>query len=302
MAVAPDSETSQDWIVRQDSLRRVAACQLFFVGGAPRSGTTWLQALLDSHPEVSCRGEGLFMKHLAEPLDTMMAARRQAVDAKNNAVFREMGGYPLADPSETEHLLGTAILLALDRQADGKPVRAIGEKTPENVFFFPRLKRLFPGAKFIGIARDPRDLLTSAWHFFNRAAAEQDEAATKTAFLRSALPSLNQGARAMLALAKQAPADATIVTYETIRAEPAGTAARLFRFLGVSDADALVADCVARTSFATLSGGRPAGVAQDGSFFRKGVVGDWRSTLTPQMNDLILRELGWMFSSFGWTP
>jgi hypothetical protein len=29
-------------------------------------------------------------------------------------------------------------------------------------------------------------------------------------------------------------------------------------------------------------------------------VGDWRSTLTPAMNALVLRELGWMFGHFGW--
>jgi hypothetical protein len=31
-------------------------------------------------------------------------------------------------------------------------------------------------------------------------------------------------------------------------------------------------------------------------------VGGWMSTLTPEMNELILRELGWMFPVFGWKP
>jgi Sulfotransferase family len=57
------------WVARQQELLRLAGCQLFFVGGAPRSGPTWLQLLLDSHPVVCCRGEGLFQKHLADPLD-----------------------------------------------------------------------------------------------------------------------------------------------------------------------------------------------------------------------------------------
>lgn len=191
-------------------------------------------------------------------------------------------------------------MLALQRQCDGEAYRAVGEKTPENVFLFPRLKRLFPGAKFIGIVRDPRDVLTSAWHFFQRPQAGENHAAAKTAFLRSAFPSLQQGTRTMLALAEQDPADCMIVTYEVLRSEPAPTAARLFRLLGVSDDDAVVADCVARTSFAALSGGRPSGVTQNGSFFRKGVVGDWPSTLSPEMNAMILAELGWMFPRFGW--
>jgi hypothetical protein len=85
-----------------------------------------------------------------------------------------------------------------------------------------------------------------------------------------------------------------------MHAAPALVAAQLFRFLGVSDRAEVVAECVARTSFAALSGGRSPGVAQNGTFFRKGVVGDWRSTLTPEMNEMVLRELGWMFTQFGW--
>jgi hypothetical protein len=177
-----------------------------------------------------------------------------------------------------------------------------GVSAPENVFFFARLKRLFPGARFIGIARDPRDLLSSAWHFFHKPTVGEDTAAAKHAFLRSAFPSLNQGARTMLALARDHSADSMTVTYEIMRAEPEKTAARLFRFLGVASDDALVADCVARTSFAAMSGGRESGKAEDGSFFRKGIVGDWRATLSPEMNEMVLRELGWMFPAFGWTP
>jgi hypothetical protein len=301
MPMAPDSGASPDWLAQQDRLVHLARCQLFFIGGTPRSGTTWLQSLFDSHPEVSCHGEGLFQKHLAEPLEALVAARRQALDAKNRTVFRHSGGYALPEPDDTEHLLGTAVLLALARQSAGKRCRAIGEKTPENVFFFGRLRRLFPSAKFIGIARDPRDVLASAWHFFHKPAAGEDEVAAKIAFIQAAVPSLNQGGRAMLALAERDKHDCRVVTYEALHAAPAPVAARLFRFLGVSHDDAVVAECVARTSFAAMSGGRAAGSAQNGSFFRKGVVADWRSTFTPEMGEMMLRE-GWMFGAFGWTP
>jgi hypothetical protein len=76
----------------------------------------------------------------------------------------------------------------------------------------------------------------------------------------------------------------------------------MFRFLSVSDTSNIVADCVARTSFAALTRGRQAGTEQRGTFFRKGIAGDWASTLTPDMNGLVLRELGWMFPHFGWKP
>src|SRR5215207_9094047 len=49
--------------VRGDgSLPEVAAgsTPVFFVLGQQKSGTTWLMRMLDSHPEILCRGEGRF--------------------------------------------------------------------------------------------------------------------------------------------------------------------------------------------------------------------------------------------------
>jgi hypothetical protein len=290
----------QGWTERQHELAQLAERQLFLVGGAPRSGTTWLQQILDSHPDISCRGEGLFHKHLALPLENAMAARDQALTAKNSGLFTHTGGYPLPVPDDTEFLLGTAILLALREQTAGRSCRAIGEKTPENVFFFPRFQRLFPTARLICIARDPRDVLASAWHFFHASAAGKDEAAAKTAFIRSALPSLAEGARNMIALTEQNPAACMIVTYEAMRATPQPVVAQLFRFLGVSDRTDLVQHCIERNSFAAMTAASPARDKQNRPFLRKGVVGDWRSTFTAGMNALLLAELGWMFPHFGW--
>lgn len=204
------------WVERQAQLANVARLQMFFIGGAPRSGTTWLQQLLDAHPQVSCKGEGLLQKHLAEPLENMMAARTQSLANKNTALFHHTGGYPLPMPDDTEHLLGTGILLALQRQGYGEDCRAIGEKTPENVFFFPRLKKLFPQSKFVAIARDPRDVLTSAWHFFNNGITGADVKTAKERFIRNALPSLDHGAASMMALSQEFPADYAMVTYEAL--------------------------------------------------------------------------------------
>jgi hypothetical protein len=292
----------QSWAEQQGDLTRLAAGQLFFIGGAPRSGTTWLQQMLGSHPDVCCRGEGLLRQGLADPLAALMTQRRASLEAKNTQLFRHTGGFALPTAEDGEGLLGTAILQALHRQCEGHLYRAVGEKTPENAFFFPRLKALFPRAKFIGIARDPRDVLTSAWHFFRAGTNGASHDAAKTAFIRDALPSLDQGGRSMLELVRCNPADCVIVTYEALLHAPGPVLAHLFRLLDVTDDPAVVAQCIARTNFTTVTGGRPAGVKQDGSFFRKGVAGGWDDTLTPAMNTLVLDALGWMFPRFGWTP
>jgi hypothetical protein len=215
-------------------------------------------------------------------------------------LFKETSGYPLPAADDFEFLVGSAILLALSQQCAGTSCLAIGEKTPENAFYFPNLKRIFPGAKFIGVARDPRDTLVSAWHLIRKAGPYQDEEAAKMAHVRRSTATLGQFVRAMLGLRERYPNDTTIIVYEDLLRSPEPILAKTFRLLGVTDTPDIVARCIGQASFTAMSGGRPAGVERSGSFFRKGVAGDWMSTLTPAMHELILRELGWMFPHFGW--
>ena len=287
----------QSWAERHSELARLASRQLFFVDGQPRSGTTWLQLLLDAHPEVSCRGEAMFRDHLAVPLDRVMRRRHQELHGRNTSIFGHTGGYPLPAADDTQYLLGTAILTAFRQQAADAEVRTIGEKTPGNIFFFPQLLALFPDARLIGIARDPRDVIASNWHRFQDRPGSTD--ADKRAFIAKVLPLAGEWMRTIIDFRTRYPDHFRVVTYETLHRAPEPALAGLFRFLGVSDRSEIVADCIARNGFATLAG-YPAGVARNGAFFRSGVPDGWRDTLTPEMDEMVLRALGWCFDGFGW--
>jgi hypothetical protein len=222
-----------------------------------------------------------------------MQDRRAAIAAKNTTILREVGGYELPTEPDTNILLGTAILLALQRQSAGKNCSAVGEKTPENVFFFPRVKLVFPSAKFVGIARDPRDVLASAWHFFKPKIDAPSEHDAKMQFIRTAIDSIRNGLVRLAALPAEYPGECLVLTYEALLRDPEGHAARLFGFLGVDDGAAVVAECVARNRFPSAPGGA-------GSFFRRGVAGGWEATFTPEMNRVILEQTVHLFPKFGW--
>ena len=263
--------------------------------------------MLNAHPDVCCQGEGLFLNHLAVPLERAFADRGKVIAGKNETLFGHTGGYPLPVPADTEFLLATAILAAMRRQLDapsmqGRKVQLVGEKTPENAFFFPRLRRMFPQAKFIGIARDPRDVLASAWHYFVKTHPDQDQDAAKTQFVERALPSMNDGAKAMVGFARGCPEDALLITYEQLLAHPAAVMTRLYGLLGVSAPPALVAQVVDMMRFDKQTGGRPAGVEARGAFLRQGVAGGWPATFSPALARKIVDATGWMFPVFGWTP
>lgn len=265
------------WAERMAALEHAAQRQIFFIGGAPRSGTTWLGSLLDAHPEISCEGEGLFWQNLATPLDTLYAERRRAITEKNQALFRSTGGYRLPAPGDADTLLGTAVLQALAQQLAAKPAaRALGEKTPENVFLFPRLKSLFPHAKLIIIARDPRDTVASAWHVFQKQAGGAD----LPGFVAGVLPALEKGLRAAEILARKFPQDVSVVTYEALHARAAETLAPLFSMLGVPPVAAK-----AEPLHAQGRAGRP---------------GTWPDTLPPGLAAAILARTEWSFARFGW--
>src|SRR5215203_6981149 len=56
----------------------LGATPVFFVVGQQKSGTTWLMRMLDSHPEILCKGEGRFFgkdwrRESVKQTDTMSA-------------------------------------------------------------------------------------------------------------------------------------------------------------------------------------------------------------------------------------
>ena len=67
------SDLQQLW----DRLDAVLQKDLFFLVGVGKSGTTWLQKLLDGHPEISCNGEGHFVDVLLPQLQDAPPRRVQ---------------------------------------------------------------------------------------------------------------------------------------------------------------------------------------------------------------------------------
>jgi hypothetical protein len=151
----------------------MCAKELFFVGGHPESGTTWLQILLNAHPEVSCAGEGHFLTSLAPLLGSAMKEYNTVIRHKNRDVLQEFGEFPQFADKATGFLFVSAALLLLAASGKAGDVRVVGEKTPDNVTNLWYLADHFPAAKFIHILRDPRDCTVSTWYHNRRVSPEE---------------------------------------------------------------------------------------------------------------------------------
>ena len=113
-----------------------------FVVGMPRSGTTLVEQILASHPDVFGAGE--------------LAALQMAVNAA--------GLYPAAVPTfgaEDEVALGRQYLEAVQPLATHH--RRVVDKMPSNFLFAGLIHRILPDARIIHVRRDPVDTCLSCY-------------------------------------------------------------------------------------------------------------------------------------------
>jgi hypothetical protein len=161
---------------------------LVFLGGHPRSGTTFLGRLLGHHPGVAYWEEpGLlwrhkrFARHLEE-LGLEQLGHHLLVDARvareGATILAAREGPPLKEQfgeqyvpggerqnaalEVTRRILGG--LVSEFRDIAGKPF--VLDKTPADITHFRFGLRLLPDARFIHVVRDPRDVACSALSWF----------------------------------------------------------------------------------------------------------------------------------------
>jgi hypothetical protein len=240
---------------------------VFFVIGCQKSGTTWVERLLDHHPNVCCRGEG----HFSDVIAPMLEQMHRIYNEDRRATW-EFGPDDLLASIRlvTDTIFGKYLTGCRDPQA----VRMIGDKTPEGALAVPALSTLYPGARFIHVIRDGRDAAVSGWAHLRRRGTSQrfDSFADYAVYLARHhwvpyIMRARQGGRWV-------PNRYLEVRYEDLHDSPMDHTRRILRFLEVSAADDIVRACVHRASFRALSG-RDAGDEDPSSHFRKGIVGDW---------------------------
>ncbi len=114
----------EEYLKSHERLARLFDREIVFIAGATRWGTAWVQQCLDAHPEICCKGEGHFtdirFPMLAKVFDDYNAEaetvgnRLQKAELPGNAA-----GFTFED---VDHMMTTAIGLALDRWTDGADV------------------------------------------------------------------------------------------------------------------------------------------------------------------------------------
>jgi len=192
-----------------------------FVGGSPRSGTTLVQNMLDSHPKVLGGPEFLHLPDIVDLRNKLHASVQVGwIDefCSGDDVDRHIG-----------HLIDSLLLPLAERYE----CELLSEKTPFNVLVFSELLELFPDARCIHVIRDPRAIVSSMLQVGERARAKGWQAQAFTRNIARAIDQVQACLEAGFEAERLAPDRVLEVVYERLVSNPGAEAKRMCGFLNL---------------------------------------------------------------------
>ena len=169
---------------------RLDPAPVFFVVGLAKSGTGWLMNLLDTHPEVLCKGEGKFFgqEWTEHTLERMRAGKERTANRPPGSLYAavtaseairfwiERSVWAKNDDADESmnRLAGIAVEHFLRERLHGTGKRMVGDKTPlQSPDVIRETSLSNPDAKVIHIVRDGRDQSVSMMHQAWKGAKDQ---------------------------------------------------------------------------------------------------------------------------------
>ena len=248
--------------------------QFLFIVGAPRSGTTMLQILLGCHPDVATTVElTLFNRYVSQWISCWES------ETQNIAEKGWQQGLPFIWTKEKfDAFLKEFLDRAYQSVLENKPAAThILDKHPGYSLHVNAIKHFLPGAKFIHIIRDGRDVACSAISAREKmgfgTATVKDSALAWKRFLVAAKDAARFGA------------DYLEVRYETLLEQKVESYSQILDFCGLSYDVSWIERTLEENSFSRMKERNAAADSRaklDAGHYRQGKAGGWSAQLTPR--------------------
>ncbi len=265
---------------------------VFFITGVPKSGTTWVQMILNCHHQIFCRPEDKFTACLAG-ITQLLDRYNQLVEKTNQETANQKDTY-LFDETDRIYCFKWIVTQALLKYSRvNKPISHVGSKD-NGIIGNPEIYiQSFPEAKFIGIVRNPKDVAISSWFnnlrvepdFLERSGGDLVVWAKKVAF------TWGTHIKKLSSAFDDRPNQLLWVRYEDLLSDTTATVTALLNFLNIRSEPSEIQKIIDENQFSKLSKGRKQGTEDQNNFFRKGISGDWKNHLTPEIWDEITEDI-----------
>ncbi len=268
----------------------------FFCFGYEKSGTTFLQLILDEHPELACPNEvslSFFFDSFPKvfkDFNTQIFEFNEVKGLPNEKIF-------LLDKSFIKNFTKEAVFKILNEYKKDKNVRLVGVKDNEFLPFFSERFRIFNQEKFIFIVRDPRSIAISLYHHNLRLYANEGQDYSKKTTIDKTLFSVMERFNTEVSLVLEyldslSGERILVIKYEDLLVDFEKITGQIFDFLKVKNNKELTKEIKENTKFSKF---------QDGKFFRKGSTDEWHKILKPETQQKVIDYGGEILKYFGYT-
>ncbi|WP_417481559.1 sulfotransferase family protein [Maricaulis sp.] len=255
-----------------------------FIGGAPRSGTTLLRAIVNTSKGIVCGPESRIVPALA--------ALSSQVEQMHMPVLERQYGLD----ADMLHQRFAATINGFLAPLQAESGCRIAEKTPANILHFAQLRRLFPDSPLVGIVRDGRDVVASL--------LSMDWTDSRTG---QPLPITRDAAAAARLWVASVEAGAAMrddgnyleLRYESLARHPRDIIAGLFAFLG-EDSQAVEAALDHARTFDPASGINETSNERVSQPIDTRAIGRWREALSDSQHATVMQIAGPALSRLGY--
>lgn len=202
--------------------------RIIFLLGAPRSGTTLLQKIMNSHPDIAGGPE-------FDRIPDIIELRNKLHTSISNGRIEVFCTH-----SDVDKYISVLVESLLLPYANKSQCNYVSEKTPDNLLVFPDLVTLLPSAKYIFCVRDPRSVINSMLEVGLRAREKKIVVAKYAYSVRLAVKALKEYYRKGFQGVSQLEGNVLILKYEDLVLSPNEITKSICQYLNVNWTVAMV--------------------------------------------------------------